>query len=94
MPYNQQTHVEKIFDLSPLPMGLMFTGIASIGDRTIRDLVAEFRANDATLKKASPPANYTVRAVANRLLRFLRRHYDDAYPGPFGKPGLELLIGG
>ncbi len=36
IPYNHMTHVTKLFSLEPLEMGVMVTGIASIGDRTIK----------------------------------------------------------
>ena len=37
VPYNQLSNVSKLFDLSPLPMGVVFTGTTSIGNRTIED---------------------------------------------------------
>ena len=42
VPYNQLGNVLKLFDLNPLPMGVMFTGITSIGTRTIGKMVSEF----------------------------------------------------
>ena len=32
IPYDQMTHVNKLWSLQPLPMGVMETGIKSIGD--------------------------------------------------------------
>ena len=43
VPYNQLSNVSKLFDLSPLPMGVMFTGITSIGNCTIGKLISGFR---------------------------------------------------
>ena len=46
VPYNQLTHINKLFKLGNLPMGVMFTGITSIGPETVRGLIAEFSASD------------------------------------------------
>lgn len=92
IPYNQVANVRKLFDLNPLPMGVMFTGVTSIGDRTVGSLIAEFQETDRALRRTTRPANYTVQATAKRLLRFLNTRYDAEF-GDFG-PGLELLLGG
>ncbi len=93
IPYNQVANVRKLFDLSPLPMGVMFTGVTSIGDRTIGSLVQEFRETDSVLKRAQPPPNYTVRATARRLLTFMHTRYRQVFSN-FSAPALELLLGG
>lgn len=60
VPYNQLGNVKKLFDLSPLPMGVMFTGTTSIGDRTIGRLIAEFKEYNGlfrTTNDSSPRSN-------------------------------------
>ena len=56
IPYNQLGNVLKLFDLSPFPMGVMFSGITSIGDRTIGKMISEFRGRE----KASDSSTETV----------------------------------
>ena len=51
VPYNQLGNVSKLFDLSSLPMGVMFTGITSIGNRTIGKLISEFREADQSSRQ-------------------------------------------
>ena len=89
VPYNLLSNVPKLFSLSPLPMGVMFTGITSIGDRTIGNLVAEFRENlpDAFGKRAA------VEEVAQQMLEFLRAHYTATFTD-YHQPSLELMVCG
>ena len=94
VPYNQLSNVSKLFDLTPLPMGVMFTGITSIGSRTIGKLISEFRQSDSVFHADSGPTNYAVRSVGDRLLQFLRQPYASTYPQPHVRPELELIIGG
>ncbi len=94
VPYNQLSNVSKLFDLSPLPMGVMFTGITSIGHRTIGKLVSDFKEADSAFSKDAEPSNYAVRAVGVRLLQTLRQLYASTYPQEYARPELELIIGG
>ena len=94
VPYNQLSNVSKLFDLSPLPMGVMFTGITSIGNRTIGKLVSEFKERDSAFHKDTVPSNYSVRAIGVRLLKTLRQLYASTYPQQYDQPELELIIGG
>jgi hypothetical protein len=93
MPYNQLLHVNKLFKLGALPIAVMFTGTVSLGDHTIRGLVAEFVGRDPATK-GRPPPNYTVNSVATRLLKFLRTYYVAAYPQEYLEQELELLVAG
>ena len=93
IPYNQLSNVSKLFDLSPLPIGVMFTGITSIGNRTIGKLVSEFIEEDKAYQEE--PSNYMVKMIGERLLQTLRQRYASTYPGlPAQQPTLELIIGG
>lgn len=93
IPYNHMTHVDKLFSLDPLPMGVMTTGIASIGNFTIKNLIKQFKAKESIFK-TKKPKNYTVRSVAAKLLKFLKGYYDNEYGTKPSKPTLEMIIGG
>jgi hypothetical protein len=93
VPYNQLLHVNKLFKLGSLPMGVGFTGISSIGANTIRGLIAEFTERDPAIKAAGR-TNYTVRSIAERLLRFLQARYEAEFKQEFLRQDLELLVGG
>jgi len=94
VPYNQLSNVSKLFDLSPLPIGVMFTGITSIGNRTIGKLVSEFKETDPAFDTAADPSNYVVRVIGDRLLKALQQLYASTYPQKYDQPELELIIGG
>ena len=63
VPYNQLGNVTKLFNLSPLPMGVMFTGITSIGNRTIGRMVAEFKERDQAFVTVEQPEYERSRTV-------------------------------
>jgi hypothetical protein len=94
IPYNHMTHVSKLFSLWPLPMGVMATGIVSIGERTIKSLIGEFKTNDPAFSFPKKPTNYTVNSIGRRLLEFVWSHYSKEYKKQQYKPELELIIGG
>jgi hypothetical protein len=94
VPYNQLGNVSKLFDLSPLPMGVMFTGITSIGNRTIGKMISEFKERDRAFSADTEPSNYTVRTVGDRLLGPMRQSYASTFPQPHARPELELIVGG
>ena len=95
VPYNHITNVPKLLGLQPMPMGVMYTGVTAIGERTVRSLIAQFRDEDKVIKRGASATNYTVKAMANRLMKFLKGHYDQSFPpGTFVLPQLELLVGG
>ena len=71
VPFNHMTHVTKLFSLHPLEMGVMTTGIASIGDRTIKSLINEFKSKDKAFNAKTRPSNYTVNSIGGRLLKFV-----------------------
>lgn len=96
IPFNQMTHVTKIFSLDPLPMGVMITGIESIKNRTIKSLIGEFKKEELKLGKKIPSrmGDYTVKIIAKRLLDFISQYYNEQYAEWKSKPYLELMIGG
>ena len=94
VPFDHMTDVDKLFSLKPLAMGVMFTGITSIGDRTIKSLLGEFREKDKAFHKGA--SNYTVKSIAKRLLDHLLEYYKSQYgelPSSFYPP-LELILAG
>jgi len=94
IPYDQMTHVNKLCSLQPLPMGVMMTGITSISDRTIRNLISELKKNDKGFKNPDKLTNFTVKSVAQRILDFIYPLYESEYPKDRFRPHLELIIGG
>ena len=105
IPYNQLGNVKKLFDLNPLPMGVMFTGTTSIGNRTIGRLIAEFKETDQAFNgsnaehvlsdsEGSEQSNYKVQTIGDRLRRFLRGYYGSTFPDEYSQPELELIVGG
>lgn len=94
IPYDQMTQVNKLCSLQPLPMGAMVTGITSIGDRTIRSIISEFKKNDKGFKDPDRLTNFTVKSVAERLLDFIYPLYKNEHPTDRDQPYLELIIGG
>lgn len=92
VPYANMTHVSKIFSLSPLPIGILTTGIASIEQRTIKSLINEFKANNVFLNKTG--GYRKVKTISSQLLSFLWKKYCARYPDPNSRPILELIVGG
>lgn len=93
IPYNHMTHVDKLFSLSPLEMGVMITGLASIGNFTVKNMINQFKASDKAFKGGKKPPNYTVKSISERLLEFIRKYYDAQFAEK-QKPYLEFMIGG
>ncbi len=93
IPYSHMTHMSKLFSLSPLLMAVMTSGITSIGQRTIKSLIIEFRSRKSI--KNIGNGDFTVKNIGSRLLRLLWKHYCISYPKEeTSKPILELIIGG
>ncbi|MCK9375520.1 MAG: hypothetical protein M0P73_05145 [Syntrophobacterales bacterium] len=95
IPYYHMTHVSKLFSLEPLGMGVMATGIASIGNRTIKSLIREFKVSEyAFTKDGMNSTDYTVDSIAQALLKFIVGYYEIEYLQWTSKPELEFMIGG
>ena len=75
-------------------MGVMFSGITSIGDRTIGKMISAFKERELASVPGTEQSNYTVRSVCDRLREFLRQYYASIYPQAYMQPELELIIGG
>ena len=94
IPYAHMTHVGKQFSLSPLPMGIMATGISSIGDRTIKSLIGEFKSRETTCQEEPKPKNYTVKGMAEKILTHFSQYLESEYPDEKKRPDLEFILGG
>lgn len=95
IPYYHMTHVSKLFSLAPLEMGVMITGIASIGKRTIKSLIREFKVSETMFTQEGKKAyDYTVNNISQKLLDFITLYYTKEYSEWTYKPDLELMIGG
>lgn len=87
VPFNSMTHVIKLFSLDPHKMGVMTTGISSIGQRTIRSLIREFKTREVF-------SSGKVKDVGQKLLEFIGGYFEKEFSGWSRKPDLELMIGG
>ncbi len=94
VPYTHMAHMTKLFSLYPLPMGFMYTGITSIGDRTIKSLIEEFRSKEPVFQGKSKPKNYTVKTIANKILTHIFQCFESRYPNEKKRPNLEFILGG
>jgi hypothetical protein len=94
IPSDHMTHVSKLFSLTPLPMGVMVAGITSIGDRTIKSLINEFKGTDKAFAGERLPTNFTTRSIGERIKQFIAKQYSKEYPEDGARPPLEFLIGG
>lgn len=93
VPYNHMSHVQKLMPLGKLPAGVMVTGVASIGDRTVRSLLTEFCTTDPAIRDKE---NYTIRTLSQRLYDFVSEYYTDQFSewNEEFRPELELMVGG
>lgn len=94
VPYTHMTHMTKLFSLAPLEMGIMSTGVASIGDRTIQSLIEEFKSRESVFRTRPRLKNYTVKSIARKILDFISQHFEREYPDEKIRPYLELILGG
>lgn len=94
LPYTHMTHMTKLLSLSPLEMGIMTTGIASIGDRTIKSLLKEFKHKVRAFHTKPKPTNYTVKSIGDKILKFINKYYEKEFPEEKRRPDLEFILGG
>jgi hypothetical protein len=83
--FNYATKVAQVGDL---PMGVMTWGIGTINSRSIQSLVMEFEFDYKVRGK------FSVRTVADALLRFISARYRTAFPSPTQLQTLGLFVGG
>ena len=83
IPYSHMTHIDKLFKLSE-HIGVMISGIISIGDRTLKSIIQEFTFDPAD----------TILNIAEELANKIQTYYKQEYPGNVYQPEIELLIAG
>jgi len=91
MPSQHMTHITKLFSLAPLKAGVMLTGIASIGVRTIKSLIEEFRKDKITSLETQ---DYSFRDISEKLMEHLVEFYEREFTEEAKRPYLELILGG
>lgn len=91
VPYNQQPNVTKIFYIKPAKVGVLFAGIAAIGEMSVKNIIDDFLDNEDTIKYLQ---DYTVYGVSERLSQFIRNLYNSAFPKDSYKPALEIIVSG
>jgi len=82
----------KVTHFKDYPVGVLNWGIGSIKARSIQSLIMEF---EYTYPQKGKSRAYTVRKIAEDLVTFIRKRYDEAYPATLPmRPGLGFLVGG
>lgn len=92
IPYNQVPSVTKIFSLSPAAAGALFSGIATINNKSMGNIIDEFLA--AVEIKDYLKGNYSISGLAERLLAHFAQDYDAAFADRAVKPILEIVLSG
>jgi hypothetical protein len=92
LPRNQLPSVTKIFSLAPIKAGLLFAGIASVGTKSIRNLVEAFLETlDPTEKD-----QYAIETITQKLGDYLDSEFEQAFkeiPKDY-RPAMEILLSG
>ncbi len=92
VPYNQLPSVTKIFDLKPAKIGLLFAGVAAIGDHSVKNLIDLFRSDDDVKKYLK--GTYTVSGTAKRLYNHISGYYENEFSNGAQRPAMEILVSG
>lgn len=89
-PVENMTHMTKLFSLDPLKIGVMITGITSVGNRTVKSLIEEFKSQAGEIETT----NYSVQDIARKLSDHISNYYQSEFPDEKDPPYLELILGG
>lgn len=92
VPYNQLPSVTKIFDLKPAKIGLLFAGVAAIGDHSVKNLIDSFRSDEVVGKYLE--GTYTVSGTAKRLYKHISKYYEEEFSDGAPRPAMEILVSG
>ncbi len=102
VPINHITQEEKMVSLAPMDVGVMFTGIAAIGNRTVQSMVEELKIRDSNpirvleYRMSEGGGQWTIEWIANWLRDRIGQHYSEQYqdlPESI-RPALEIMVGG
>lgn len=93
IPYNQQTNVTKIYHLPGTKIGVLFAGIASIGDMSVMNIIDAF-VDDANVKKYIQDSTVTVQGITTRLADYIDKIYQPKYKDEDYKPIMEVMVSG
>lgn len=86
----------KLFRVSDYPMGVVTSGMATLGKRTVGDLMYDFSTSQKPLESFGD--KFSVEPIVKSLKDFFEEKYRNAFKTPPGKPPsgpiLNFLVGG
>lgn len=91
---NQLPNVTKIFSLKPYRAGLLFAGIAGIGNQSVRSLVETFMKTQ--VDDNGTPLDPSLSHLGNSLLEFLDAEFESVYEETEKayRPEMEIILSG
>jgi hypothetical protein len=94
LPQNQLPNVTKIFSLRPYHAGLLFAGIAGLGDKSIRSLVETFL--NSQLEEGGAPKLQSLESLGSALLDFLDSEFESCFTDVEKgyRPEMEIILSG
>lgn len=94
-PMDHMTHVDKLFSLAPLNMGVMITGISGLGNRTIKNLISEFIHCNFGFVSMEEASYASIGDVVAKLGSFMLGYYRKDFPDEkLYQPPLEFIFAG
>jgi hypothetical protein len=99
MPVDNLPSVTKLFDLEPYRACLLFSGASRIGEMTIQNIVAGFKAGLPNLKakprgKGSRREPYTMEMLANTLKEYICQVYGQEFKEEWRRPTMDIILSG
>ncbi len=92
LPYNQQTNVTKIYNIQGCKVGVLFAGIASIGEMSVKNIIDDFTDEPEVEKYIK--SSVTVKGITNKLADYIKKIYDISFKGWDYKPVMEIITSG
>tara|TARA_R110002126_G_scaffold13356_2_gene58082 strand:+ start:1133 stop:2158 length:1026 start_codon:yes stop_codon:yes gene_type:complete len=93
VPYNQQTNVTKIYKVNGTKVGVLFAGIAAIGEMSVKNIIDDFT-EEKDISKYIKESSVTVHGIATRLRGFIKSLYDSSFKDLQYKPVMEIVVSG
>ena len=94
MPYNHIPYITKLFNLNPIKIGVMTAGSASIGERSIKSIVNDFKINIIKERRKNAATTSSVNKVGEKFRQFFQKEYERVFKDLIYKPDYEFIIGG